>query len=230
MDKIKIFFFSLCLISSKIGGPWGLSNFIKWLEKAVSWHIQESRCSVQFSSVSHVRLFSTPWTTAHPASLSITNSQNPPKPMSIESVMPSSHLILCRPLLLLPPIPHSIGVFSNESEPKEEMCLLFAQSCPTLYNPVDYSLSGSSVHEILQARILEWVAIPFSRGSSRPRDQTQFSCIAGRFFIIWATREAQVKSEGLKEPIWAITFIWISRPCLLKPDLFGTNQPWFGWI
>ena len=50
-----------------------------------------------------------------------------------------------------------------------------------------YSLSGSSIHGILQARILEWVAIPFSRGSSWPRDRTQVSCIAGRFFTIWAT-------------------------------------------
>ena len=74
--------------------------------------------SVQFSSVqslSRVRLFATPWITAHQASLSITNSQNSLKLMSIESVMPSSHLILCRPLLLLPPIPLSIKVFSNES-------------------------------------------------------------------------------------------------------------------
>ena len=66
-------------------------------------------------SLSRVRLFATPWTTARQASLSITNSQSPPKPMSIESVMPSNHLILCRPLLLLPPIPPSIRVFSNES-------------------------------------------------------------------------------------------------------------------
>ena len=57
----------------------------------------------------------TPWITARQASLSITNSQSSLKPMSIESVMPSSHLILCRPLLLLPPIPPSIRVFSNES-------------------------------------------------------------------------------------------------------------------
>ena len=71
-----------------------------------------------FSSVlllSHVRLFANPWTTAHKASLSITNSQSPPKPMSIESVMPSNYLILCCPLLLLPSIFPSIRVFSNES-------------------------------------------------------------------------------------------------------------------
>ena len=71
-----------------------------------------------FSSVqllSRVRLFATPWIAACQASLSITNSQSSLKLMSIESVMPSSHLILCRPLLLLPPVPPSIRVFSNES-------------------------------------------------------------------------------------------------------------------
>ena len=66
-------------------------------------------------SLSCVRLFATPWITAHQASLSITNSQSLHKLMSIESVMPSSHLILCRPLLLLPSIFPSIRVFSNES-------------------------------------------------------------------------------------------------------------------
>jgi len=74
--------------------------------------------SVQFSSVqslSHVQLFATPWIAARQASLSITNSWSLLKLMSIESVMPCSHLILCRPLLLLPPIPPSLRVFSNES-------------------------------------------------------------------------------------------------------------------
>ena len=66
-------------------------------------------------SLSRVRLFETPWTTECQNSLSITNSQSPPKPMSIEWVMPSNHLILCRPLLLLPSIFHSIRVFLNES-------------------------------------------------------------------------------------------------------------------
>ena len=70
-------------------------------------------CSVQ--SLSRVRLFATPWFTARQASLSITNSWSSPKLTSIELVMPFSHLILCRPLLLLPPLPPSIRVFSNES-------------------------------------------------------------------------------------------------------------------
>ena len=74
--------------------------------------------NIQFSSVkslSRVQFFVTPWIAAHQASLSITNSCNLPKLLSIELVMPSSHLIFCHPLLLPPPIPPSIRVFSNES-------------------------------------------------------------------------------------------------------------------
>ena len=67
--------------------------------------------------------------------------------------------------------------------------MLVTESCPSLCDLMDCSSPGSSVHGILQARILEWGAIPFSRGSSWPRDRTQVSCIAGRFFTVWATRE-----------------------------------------
>ena len=84
----------------------------------VSKHSKEyTKCcfhSVSVQSLSRVRLFVTPWTKACQASLSIINSLGLPKHTSIESVMPSSHLILCRPLLLLHPIPPSIRVFSNE--------------------------------------------------------------------------------------------------------------------
>ena len=87
-------------------------------EETCIWH-QWSWCfRVQFSSVqllSHVRLFVTQWIAAHQASQSITNSQSSLRVASIESVMPSSHIILGRPLLLLPPISPSIRVFSNES-------------------------------------------------------------------------------------------------------------------
>ena len=72
------------------------------------------------------------------------------------------------------------------------VCVLVAQSCPTLCSPVDCSPTGSFVHRFLQAKILEWVAISSSKGSSQPRDQTQVSCIAGRFFIIWAKREVHI--------------------------------------
>ena len=67
------------------------------------------------------------------------------------------------------------------------VCVLVAQSCPTLCNSTDCSLPGFSVHGILQAGIPEWTAIPFSRGVSQPRDETLVSCIAGRFFTVWAT-------------------------------------------
>jgi len=83
------------------------------------------------------------------------------------------------------------------------MCVLVAQSCLTLCNPMDCSPPGSSVHGILQARILEWVAIPFSRGSSWSRDWTQVSCIIGRLFTIWATREAM--------SMWGQNFIFLKQ-------------------
>ena len=69
------------------------------------------------------------------------------------------------------------------------LCLV-AQWCPTLCELWNVSPPGSYVHEILQARILEWIAMPSSRGFSQPRDWTQVSHITGRFFTIWATREA----------------------------------------
>ena len=67
-----------------------------------------------------------------------------------------------------------------------------AQSCPTLCYPMDCSLPGSTVHGIFQARILEWVAISFSRRSSWPRDRTWVSCVVGRCFPIWATRDWEI--------------------------------------
>ena len=80
------------------------------------------------------------------------------------------------------------------------------------------------VHGILQARILEWVAIPFSRGSSKPKDQTQVSCIAGRFFTSWATREwpkrnAQKGSTDLRERLVGRYFFWDNcrKSCIFPP-------------
>ena len=90
------------------------------------YHQPPEQCLIYWGSAAHgwvssvqllsrVRLFATPWITAHQASLSITNSWSLLRLMSIESVMPSSHFILCHPLFLLPPIPPSIRIFSNES-------------------------------------------------------------------------------------------------------------------
>ena len=94
----------------------GHSFFPRCKRLLISW--LQSPSALIFSSVqslSHVRLFATPWTAACQASLSMINSWSLFKLMSIELVMPTSHLILCHPLLLLPPIPPSIRVFSNES-------------------------------------------------------------------------------------------------------------------
>ena len=141
-----------------------------------SFHVLSRFSSVQW--LSHVLLFSTPGTAACQASLSITNSQSLLKLMSMEPMMPSNHLILCCPLLLLPSIFPSIKVFSNESalRIRHFRCVqLFATSWAIAWHtPLSMG--------ILQARVLEWVAMPSSRGFSQPRDQTLVSCIAGWFF------------------------------------------------
>ena len=83
--------------------------------------------------------------------------------------------------------------------------VLVAQLCLTLFDPMDCSPLGCSVHGLSQARILEWVAVPFSRGSSQPRDWTQISCFVGRFFTAWTTREAKIshalwpKKQNIKQ-------------------------------
>ena len=115
--------------------------------------------SVQFSSVqslSHVRLFATPWTAACQASLSITNSQSPPKLMSIELVMPSNHLILCRPLLLLPSIFPSIRVFSNESV----LCIRWPK-----YWSFSFSISPSNEYSGLISFRMDWLDVLAVQGT-----------------------------------------------------------------
>ena len=92
----------------------------------------------------------------------------------------------------------ALQIAVNRRESESEV----AQSCPTLWDPMDCSPPGFSIHGILQARILEWVAISFSRESSQPRDGTQVSCITGRCFNLWATREAgidKIYSKSWKE-------------------------------
>ena len=79
-------------------------------------------------------------------------------------------------------------------------CAVLGQSCSALCDPMDYSPPDSSVHGILQVRILEWGAMSSSRGSSQPRGQIQVSCVAGRFFTTWATREAQERWSGQPDP------------------------------
>ena len=96
--------------------------------------------------------------------------------------------------------------------------VLVARTCPTLGDPMDCSLPGSSVHGILQGRILEWVAIPFSRGSSWPRDGTQVSCIAGRFFSVCVTRKAHYNPQSIWRPSFT-SALHINFPFPLKEIL-----------
>ena len=174
--------------------------------------------------LSHVWLFVTPWTAACQASLSFTISWSLLKLRSVESVMPSNHLILCCPLLLLPSIFPSIGSFpvsrlftsggqsigtsasasvlpvnvqdwfllglcslSSQFSQYFSVTFVFTKSVSCTVLSMNCGPPCSSVHGILQARILDWVAVAFSRGSSWHRDRTLVSCIEGRFFTFWGT-------------------------------------------
>ena len=148
--------------------PWGNTDFSIWdillvllkVEKKISC-LSYIFYGDQFSSVqslSHVRLFATPWIAARQASLSITNSQSLLKLMSIESVMPSSHLILCRPLLLLSPTPPSIRVFSNVST--------FHMRWPKYWS-FSLSISPSDEHPGLISFRMDWLDLLAVQGTLR---------------------------------------------------------------
>ena len=130
-------------------------------ENAIQDKPKEAHQFTSVQSLSRVRLFATPWTTAHQASLSITNCRSLHKPMSIESVMPSNHLILCYPLLLPPSIFPSIKVFSNESS----LCIRWPK-----YWSFSFNSSPSNEHPGLISLRNGLVGSPFS-----PRDSQVFS-------------------------------------------------------
>ena len=153
-----------------------ISQWLIWVIKLV-----KANCMwFQFSSVqllSHVRLFETPWIAACQASLSIINSQSPPKPMSIESVMPSNHLILCHPLLLPPSIFPSIRVFSNESV----LLIRWPKYCS-----FSFDISLSNEYSGLISFRMEWLdllAVPCSPRDSQESSPTpQFKSINSSTF------------------------------------------------
>ena len=123
------------------------------------WSKPERLSSVQFSSVqllSHVQLFATPWTTARQASLSITNSWSPPKLMTIESVMPSNHLILCRPLLLPPQSFPASGSF--------QMRWLFTSGGQSLKS-FSFNISSSNKHLGLICFKMDWLDLLVVQGT-----------------------------------------------------------------
>ena len=121
------------------------------------------------------------------------------------------------------PTPISQGAWKS-------MCVAYmkvsvTQSCLTLWDPMDCSPPGS-VHGISQARILEWVAISFSRGSCQSRDRTQVSYTAGRFFTVWATRKTPTYMRGLINACWNKTPLKLHLRILLSERLHGANQGW----
>ena len=118
-----------------------ISNFT--VSSSVQWH-------------SCVQLLATPWTAAHQASLSITNSWSPPKPVSIVSVMPSNHFILCCPLLLLPSIFPSIRVFSNESA----LCIRWSK-----YWSFSFNISPTNEHPGLISFRMDWLDLLAVQGT-----------------------------------------------------------------
>ena len=130
-------------------------------------------------SLSSVQLFVTPRTSAHQASLSITNSQSPPKPMSIESVMPSNHLILCHPHLLLPSIFPSIRFFSNKSD----LCIRWPK-----YWSFSFNIRPSNEHPGLISFRMDWLdllAVQVTLKSLHQQHSSKASIIwCSAFFIV----------------------------------------------
>ena len=153
-----LFLFTSFLTSS-YGPPSHVINAYHLLPYLLFTTLYVLKRSCQFSSVqslSHVRLFATPRITACQASLSITNSWSSLKLMCIKSVIPSSHLILCHPLLLLPPIPPSIRVFSNEST--------LHMRWPKYWN-FSFSISPSSEHSGLISFRMDWLDLLAVQGT-----------------------------------------------------------------
>ena len=131
-----------------------LMTLVFYLLNHCSKIIRTPVSSVQ--SLSRVWLFVTPWTTAHQASLSITNSRSPPKPMSVDSVMPSNHVILCRPLLLLPSIFPTIRVFSSES--------VLRIRWPNYWN-FSFSINSSHEYSALTSFRMGWLGLLAVQGT-----------------------------------------------------------------
>ena len=182
--------------------------------------------SIQFSSVqllSHVRLFATPWSAAHQASLPITNSQSLPKPMSIESVMPSNHLILCCPLLLLPSIFPSIRVF--------QMSQLFAWG--------GQSIGVSASASVLPINTQDWLNLLVVQGTLKSLLQHHSSkasilqCSA--FFIVQLLhpymttgKTIALTRQTLVSKVMSLLFNMLSR--LVITFLSGSKRLLISWL
>ena len=175
---------------------------LHWQQVLYPWTIGEAHIHNQFSSAQSCLTLWNPWITAHQASLSITNSQSLPKLMSIESVMPSSHLILCRPLLLLPPIPPSIRVFSNESA----LCMRWPK-----YWSFIFSISPSNEHPGLISFRMDWLDLLAGQGTLKSflQHHSSKASILGHsaFFTVQLSHPYMTTGK---------TIAWLDGPLLAK--------------
>ena len=105
------------------------------------------------------------------------------------------------------------------------VCAKSLQSCPTFCDPLDCRPPGSSVLGILQARVLEWVAMPSFKESSQPRDQNQVPCIADGFFTVWVTRDCVIGS-GFEKPLKTIKTTWKHKMMLKSLNCRGFSSGW----
>ena len=148
--------------------------------------------SVQFSLLSHVWLFATPWTAARQPSPSIINSQSLLKLMSIESVMPSNHLILCRPLLLLPSVFPSIRDFSNES--------VLHIRWPKYWN-FSFNISPSNEHSGLISFRMDWLDLLVAQGTLQESSPTpQFKSINSSLLTFLYSPSSHIHTWLPKKP------------------------------
>ena len=149
-------------------------------------------------SLSRVRLFVTPWTAARQASLSITNSRSSPKPMSIESVMPSNHLILCHPLLLLPSIFPSIRVLSNESTLRIRW---------PKYWSFSFNINPSNEHPGLISFRMDWLDLLSVQGTLKSllQHSSKASILCSAFFVVQLSHPNMTTGKTIALTRW--TFV-----------------------
>ena len=156
-------------------------------------------CFSSIQSLSRVRLFVTPWTAARQASLSITNSRSPPKPMSIETVMPPNHLILCGPLLLLPPTPPSIREFSNESA----LHIRWSK-----YWSFSFNISPSNEYPGLISFRMDWLALLAVQGTLKSLLQLHslkaLILLCSAFFIVQLSHSYMTTGKTIALTRWPL--------------------------
>ena len=185
--------------------------------------------ALQFSSVqllSRVQLFETPWTTAHQASLFITNSWSLLQLMSIESVMPSNHLILCHPLLLLPSIFLSIRVFSNES--------VIHITWPKYWS-FSFKISPSNEYSRLISFRMDWMDLLAVQGTLESFFQHHtskaFILQCSAFFIVQLSHPYMTTGKTIaltrQTFVGRVMFLLLWKTCKIKPVSPKGNQSWY---